>query len=82
MELQQLIGESMSLSPRKHMRCWALMRMDGVLLQLQILRDGSAQKSEAFHVEQWATDDLRLGGCLLKSNIISTVLSVFSTRLF
>ncbi len=56
-----------------------------VSVPLQVLRDGGSQEPEWLHCIHRVVHDSewgRAGGFLLKSTIISTVLSVLSSRLF
>ncbi len=79
-ELFQLTKEEQPLLSR-----WSLFH-DGVNVNvpLQVLRDGGSQEPEWLHCSHSAVHDGEwgsAGGLLLKSTIISTVLSVFSSRL-
>ncbi len=80
-ELPQLVKEVQPLLGLFHNRL-------NVIVPLQFLRNCGAQESEWLHCSHSAVHDGEWGrvegggGVLLKSMIISTVLSVFSSRLF
>lgn len=80
------MGQTMFQEPKVvHSLLGLLENGSDVLLQFQILRDGHPQESEALHSRHRAAQDcegVRVGGYVLRSTIISTVLNVLSSSLF